>query len=94
MAGPQLGLLSRVLAVADVYEALTADRPYRAGLEVPGVLDIMRRDRGTGFDCHVLDAAAALAESGTFALLAEGRDDPFPHLRQEPAKYSCLDGVA
>jgi hypothetical protein len=54
----------------------------------------MRRDRGTGFDCHVLDAAAALAESGTFALLAEGRDDPFPHLRQEPAKYSCLDGVA
>ena len=94
MAGPQLGLLSRVLAVADVYEALTADRPYRAGLDVPGVLDIMRRDRGTGFDCHVLDAAAALAESGTFALLAEGRDDPFPHLRQEPAKYSCLDGVA
>ena len=94
MEGPQLGLLSRVLAVADVYEALTADRPYRAGLDVPDVLDIMRRDRGTGFDRHVLDAAAVLAESGTFSVLAEGRDDPFPQLRQEPAKFIRHDSVA
>lgn len=90
----QLGLLSRVLAVADVYEALTADRPYRAGLEVPVVLDIMRRDRGTAFDSHVFDAAAALAERGIFAVLAEGRDDPFPQLRQEPAKFSRIASVA
>ena len=90
----QLGQLSRVLAVADVYEALTADRPYRAGLAVPAVLDIMRRDRGTAFDRHVLDAAAALAERGTFAVLAEGRDDPFPQLRQEPAKFIRHHSVA
>lgn len=90
----QLGLLSRVLAVADVYEALTADRPYRAGLEVPVVLDIMRRDRGTAFDSQVFDAAAALAERGTFAVLAEGREDPFPQLRQEPAKFTRIASVA
>ncbi len=94
MDASQLGLLSRVLAVADVYEALTADRPYRAGLEVPVVLDIMRRDRGTAFDNHVFDAAAALAERGTFAVLAEGREDPFPQLRQEPAKFSRIASVA
>jgi len=94
MEASQLGLLSRVLAVADVYEALTADRPYRAGLAVPTVLDIMRRDRGTAFDRHVLDAATALAERGTFVELAEGRDVPFPHLRQEPAKFIRSASVA
>jgi putative nucleotidyltransferase with HDIG domain len=90
----QLGMLSRVLAVADVYEALTADRPYRAGLSVPMVLDIMRRDRGTSFDPQVLDAAAALAEDGALAALAEGRDDPFPQLRQAPAKFARLVDAA
>ena len=90
----QLGLLSRVLAVADVYEALSADRPYRAGLAVPTVLDIMRRDRGTAFDSHVLDAAASLAERGTLVVLAEGRDDPFPQLRLEPAKFTRIASVA
>ncbi len=90
----QLGLMSRVLAVADVYEALTADRPYRAGLAVPTVLDIMRRDRGTAFDSHVLDAAAALAERCTFVELAEGRDDPYPELRQEPAQFTRVASVA
>jgi HD-GYP domain-containing protein (c-di-GMP phosphodiesterase class II) len=82
-----------VLAVANVYEALTADRPYRAGLTVPAALAIMCADRGTAFDRHVFDAAAALAERGTFAMLAEGRDDPFPQLRQEPAKFLVFDSV-
>ena len=94
MEASQLGLLSRVLAVADVYEALTADRPYRAGLAVPAVLDIMRRDLGTAFDTRVFDAAAALAERGTFLVLAEGHDDPFPQLRQEPAKFTRIASVA
>lgn len=94
MEASQLGLLSRVLAVADVYEALTADRPYRAGMAVPTVLDIMRRDQGTAFDPHVFDAAAALAERGTFKALAEGNGDPFPQLRQEPAKFTRIANVA
>jgi putative nucleotidyltransferase with HDIG domain len=39
---------SRVLAVADVYEALTADRPYRAGLPREEVVGILRREAGSG----------------------------------------------
>ena len=93
LVSSQLGQLSRVLAVADVFEALTADRPYRAGLTVPAVLDIMRRERGKAFDRQVFDAAAVLAESGTFAVLAAGRDDPFPQLLPEPAKFLRFDSV-
>jgi hypothetical protein len=48
--------------------------------------------RGTAVDRQVLDAAAP-TERGTFAVLAEGRDDPFPQLHQEPAKFSRFDSV-
>ncbi|MEQ9569275.1 MAG: HD domain-containing phosphohydrolase, partial [Longimicrobiales bacterium] len=39
LAGEQLDLVSRIVAVADVYEALTADRPYRAGIPPAKALD-------------------------------------------------------
>ena len=41
LAGEQLDMPMRVLAVADVYEALTADRPYRGPLPVEKALDIV-----------------------------------------------------
>ncbi len=78
-----LDFMSRVLAASDVYEALTADRPYRDGLAVPKVLEIMAGDRGTAFDPTVLDATAALAEQGTFALLASKGDETFDILRAQ-----------
>jgi putative nucleotidyltransferase with HDIG domain len=42
----ELSLPMRVLAVADVFEALTADRPYREAMTVDEALDILRRDAG------------------------------------------------
>jgi HD-GYP domain-containing protein (c-di-GMP phosphodiesterase class II) len=39
--GDELGMPVRVLAVADVYEALTADRPYRGPMPVEKALDIV-----------------------------------------------------
>jgi HD-GYP domain-containing protein (c-di-GMP phosphodiesterase class II) len=42
--------LSRILCVADVAEALSAERPYRGALDPGTVLEIMRRDAGTKLD--------------------------------------------
>jgi HD-GYP domain-containing protein (c-di-GMP phosphodiesterase class II) len=67
--------MARVRAVADFDEALTAERPYRAGLPVATVVDTMARDRGTAFDGNLFDAAVASAEDGTFATLAQLSDD-------------------
>lgn len=50
----------RILAVADVYEALTADRPYRAGMPPATALGILRRDAQAKV-CP--DAVAALEAS-------------------------------
>jgi putative nucleotidyltransferase with HDIG domain len=47
---------ARILAVADVAEALSAERPYRAALDAGEVLDIMRRDAGPRLDAGVFAA--------------------------------------
>jgi HD-GYP domain-containing protein (c-di-GMP phosphodiesterase class II) len=46
----------RVLTVADIYEALTADRPYRAPLAVEAALAIIDRDVPRQLDAEVRDA--------------------------------------
>jgi HD-GYP domain-containing protein (c-di-GMP phosphodiesterase class II) len=52
----QLPDLSRVLAVADVYDALSTVRPYRHALTPPEVFAIMDRDAGRGFAPKYLEA--------------------------------------
>ena len=42
--GRGLDMPARVLAVADMYEALVADRPYRAGMTPADALGILRRE--------------------------------------------------
>jgi HD-GYP domain-containing protein (c-di-GMP phosphodiesterase class II) len=39
---PDLSVESRIIAVADVYAALSEDRPYRPGLEADQVISIMK----------------------------------------------------
>jgi HD-GYP domain-containing protein (c-di-GMP phosphodiesterase class II) len=56
----ELDVPSRILAVADVAEALSADRPYRGALSPDEVLAIMRHDAGRALDP---DAFAALEQA-------------------------------
>jgi HD-GYP domain-containing protein (c-di-GMP phosphodiesterase class II) len=51
---------ARVLAVADVAEALSAHRPYRNALEPDEVLAIMAREAGTTLDAEVFEALVEL----------------------------------
>jgi putative nucleotidyltransferase with HDIG domain len=43
LLAPELSLESRIIAVADVYGALSEDRPYRAGLELEQIIAIMSK---------------------------------------------------
>lgn len=56
LAGENIPLLARVLALADVYDALTSDRPYRLGMGREQALMIMRKGRGSHFCPKCLDA--------------------------------------
>ncbi len=60
LTAAQLDRPSRILAVADVAEALSADRPYRRALSPDEVLTVMRLDAGSGLDAEVLAALGAV----------------------------------
>ncbi len=55
LAGDQIPLGARILAIADVYDALTTERPYRAALAAEEARRILREGRGTWFDPALLD---------------------------------------
>ena len=62
LAGDAIPLEARILAVADAYEAMTADRPYRTALGHDAAQDELRAQAGAQFDTRVVEAfLAALA---------------------------------
>jgi diguanylate cyclase (GGDEF)-like protein/putative nucleotidyltransferase with HDIG domain len=56
LAGTSIPLEGRILAVADAYEAMTADRPYRTALAETEAREELRRGAGTQFDPAVVAA--------------------------------------
>jgi HD-GYP domain-containing protein (c-di-GMP phosphodiesterase class II) len=59
LAGDAIPLLARILAVADCYDAMTTNRPYRQALPVPEVEQILADGAGTQFDARVVAAFQA-----------------------------------
>ncbi len=62
LSGDSLPLEARILAVADAYEAMTSDRPYRPSIGPIAARAELERCAGTQFDQHVVDAMIAVLE--------------------------------
>nr|WP_052170573.1 two-component system response regulator [Massilia sp. JS1662] len=73
LAGEQIPLSARLMAVADVYDALISRRVYKPAFTHQQALDVMRKGRGTHFDPDVLDAFFEI-EGQFAAIAAEFRD--------------------
>ena len=56
LKGDQILLEARILAVADIVEAMSSHRPYRAGLGLDAALAQIRQEAGTKLDANVVDA--------------------------------------
>lgn len=56
LAGIMIPVMGRVVAGADVYEALTAERPYKRGWDPDQALALMRQEAGSHVDTAVVDA--------------------------------------
>ena len=56
LAREDISLGARILAVADVFDALISDRPYRKGMELGRSLEIIKKESGTQFDPKVVQA--------------------------------------
>lgn len=62
LTGTEIPLLSRVIAVADAYDAMTSDRAYRTALTQCDALDRLRANAGTQFDPRVVEAFLAVTK--------------------------------
>jgi diguanylate cyclase (GGDEF)-like protein/putative nucleotidyltransferase with HDIG domain len=62
LAGDQIPLGARILAVADVHDALLSPRPYRAALTPEDALRFIKGRAGTQFDPWVLEAFLAVLD--------------------------------
>jgi len=56
LSGARIPVVARIIAVADAYEALTTDRPYRKALAPEEAVEEIRRCSGTQFDPQVVAA--------------------------------------
>lgn len=62
--GDQIPLEARIIAVADVYDALTSDRPYRKAMSPFEAKEIISKGAGSEFDPAVVRAFAAVFKHG------------------------------
>ncbi|CAK9005996.1 Cyclic di-GMP phosphodiesterase TM_0186 [Durusdinium trenchii] len=56
LAGDEIPLQARILAVADSFDAMTSDRPYRKGMPFEKAESIIRENAGKQWDADVVDA--------------------------------------
>ncbi|MGA1845215.1 MAG: HD-GYP domain-containing protein [bacterium] len=56
LKGEEIPLSARIVALADVYDAITSDRPYKRAFTHEKSVEIILNDRGTHFDPDVVDA--------------------------------------
>ncbi len=62
MKGAEIPLAARLMAVADVFDALTSRRIYKEAMSFEDSLKIMQEGRGTHFDPDVLDAFLSIQD--------------------------------
>jgi len=56
LKGDQIELETRIITTADIFDAITAERPYRGAIPVPQALEMMEKTVGTAIDGRCLDA--------------------------------------
>jgi PAS domain S-box-containing protein len=71
LSGQEILLEARIIAVADVIEAMATHRPYRASLGIEKALEEIEKNRGRLYDKDVADTCLHLFRSGKFRLDTE-----------------------
>jgi HD-GYP domain-containing protein (c-di-GMP phosphodiesterase class II) len=66
LTGPDITLEARILAVADVVEAMSSHRPYRAALGLDRALEEIAQKKGVLYDPEVVDACIKVCTEDKF----------------------------
>ena len=64
LAGEEIPLTARILCVADCFDAMTSDRPYRKGMPVADAVAELAKNKTTQFDPRLVDIFLKVVEQG------------------------------
>jgi len=67
LSGAEIPLEARIVHVADAFEAMTSDRPYRRGMPEQAAIDELRRHAGSQIDGACVEALVASLGRLSFA---------------------------
>ena len=83
LKGEEIPLAARIVAVADVFDALTSDRPYKKAWPVEDAISLLKRESGQHFDPSCVDAFLACGDQ-IQEIMREGRQGPACDTRRPP----------
>jgi len=89
LKGEEIPLGGRIVCLADVFDAVTSDRPYHRALSVEEAMAMVRAGRGTQFDPNVVDAFFAIYDSVREEIAAVNsidEEEGFPADEPSPAE--------
>jgi hypothetical protein len=86
LMGDEIPKLARILHVADAFEAMTADRPYRKALSTEQALAELRKFAGVQFDPEIVDAFVKTSWADDVRDTGEPELRPIPLLGQHAAR--------
>ena len=76
LKGAAIPFGARVIAVADSFDAMTSDRPYRAGMSVAKAAAILRDGRSQQWDAAIVDAfLRTLPQEGGVSVVAPAGEE-------------------
>ncbi len=70
LAGPQIPLMARIIAVADTLDAMTTNRPYQSAMDLEYALGRIKALTGSKFDQSVVNALESAVKAGKLRLSA------------------------
>jgi len=70
LAAEAIGIETRIITTADIFDAITAERPYRGAIPVPQALEMMRKTVGSALDPDCFDALVRAVDKVPLALAA------------------------
>jgi hypothetical protein len=82
LAGNDISLFARIVAIVDAFDAMTSARPYRAGMQAETAYQLMAQESGRQFDPLLLSAFLDLGRRGEF-------DHILGHSSEERLMHTC-----
>lgn len=85
LAGEAIPLGSRIIAVADAFDAMTSERVYRPAMSIESALAELRRGQGTQFDPQIVEVFHQAEAAGSLNLESEIGEASPREIRAKPA---------